>query len=414
VDDTTTPFFNPFDPEFHRNPYGQYKSLRERSPVLRGPFGLNILFTYEDVSRVLRGTAFSINDPRGFSSMPEFQLESVFGEWAERGAHTILNLDPPDHTRLRGLLSSAFTSRVIETLRDDVERLVNNAIDGMVANQHDTGQPCDAIDRLAVPVPFAVISDLIGLPEHGRDDLRAWSHTLTKALEPIVLPDEAAAIREAGDEILGYVTELVSWKRRNMSEDLLSGLLIAEQAGERLTDDELVDQLILLFIAGHETVASLIGNGILNLIEQPEQFDLLRNSPTPKRGLAVEELLRYDAPVQFARRIALEEGTISGEAIVPGDRLILCLGSANRDPKRFGSDAHQLRLDRAQATEHLAFGNGIHYCLGAALARLEGQIVFGLLAERCRRIELGTAEAHWNGRVVLRSLAELPLVLHLT
>jgi cytochrome P450 len=399
-------FLNPFEEGFFDDPYRQYARLRDEAPVHRSPLGPWTLSRYEDVSRLLRDPTLSVVDANA-SSDPAAALFAEAGvERQRRGRRAILNLDPPDHTRIRRLVSKAFTPSRIEALVPRVQDLVNGLLDDLAAD----GPVVDLIRGLAFPLPFAVISEMLGMPEADRVQLREWSHTLVKFLEPVVMPDEVPALIAAGDHMDAHLRAAIEWKRANPADDLLSALIAVEEEGDVLSEDELLDQVRLLYIAGHETTVNLIGNGTLALLRNPEQLELLREDPTLIVN-AVDELLRYDSPVQFSRRIALRDLEVDGHRIDRGSFVFTLLGAANRDPAHFGPDADHLDLRRRDAPHHLSFGGGIHHCLGAVLARTEARVAIGALVRRFPDLELATARPAWNGRMVLRGLDELPVAL---
>lgn len=247
------------------------------------------------------------------------------------------------------------------------------------------------------------------MPEGDRDELRAWSHTVTQVLDPVLAFQHAEEIFAAVDEMHRVILEAIAWKRGRHDDDLLSALIAAEDGGDVLSDAELVDNVSLLFLAGHETTVNLIGNGVAALLAHPDERRRLVDDPSLDAN-AVEELLRWDSPVQFSRRIALEPIEIGDQTISPGEFVTTVLGSANRDPRKFGLTADRLDLGRPDAREHVSFGSGVHHCLGAALARLEGQEAIGRLVRRFPGMELAGPVTH-NGRIVLRGLDELPVSL---
>jgi cytochrome P450 len=397
--------FNPFEPGYFENPYRQYAVLRERDPVHRSPLEVWILFRYEDIVRVLRDPSLSVQiDNAAPTARTQMFMEQAPAEAQQRGAHSILNIDPPDHTRLRRLVSKAFTPKMVQSLRPRVETLVDDALDAMAKRGR-----ADVIADLAFPLPFTVISEMLGMPEGNRDEVRGWSHTLTKTLDPILSPEEVQAALAAADNMLAHVQDVAAWKRERPADDLLSGLLVAEDEGDRLSEVELLDQVILLYIAGHETTVNLIGNATLALLRHPEQRAKLRSDPDLDAG-AVEELLRYDSPVQFSRRITLDELDVDGTTIPAGSFVLTCLGSANHDAERWGATADTIDLARPDAGQHMSFGNGIHHCLGSSLARVEGQVAIGALVRRFPDLELA-GDPERNGRVVLRGLDALPVTL---
>ncbi|MEX1007331.1 MAG: cytochrome P450 [Acidimicrobiia bacterium] len=406
------PTFNPLDPGFSANPYPQYRLMVEQNPVQRSLFGPWMLFRYDDCFRFLRDPTLSVEDASVEGVNPRAELRAqVLGDRARRGTRSILSIDPPDHTRIRGIVQRVFTPRAIERLAPRVQELVDDALDAVVTRGN--GKPdadMEVVGDLAFPLPFQVISDMLGMPDADRDELRGWAHTLTLGLEPVLAQLHINDIMEASDHMTDHVLEAIEWKRAHPADDLLTALIDAEHEGERLTADELVDQVVLLFVAGHETTVNLIGNGTLALLRNRAQLERWQRDPSIAAS-AVDELLRYDSPVQFSRRVTTADVEIEGRTIAAGTFVFVVLGSANRDPAHWGDDADTLDLTRSGAAQHLAFGSGIHHCLGAALARLEGRIALGTLVERFPGMELATSELEWNGRLVLRGLDELPVAL---
>ena len=407
-DADSLPQFNPFEPGFSENPYPQYRRLLDQHPVQESPFGPWMLFRYDDCFRFLRDPKLSVEDTAVQGANPRAELrEQVLGDRAARGTRSMLNIDPPDHTRIRGIVQKVFTPRAIERLAPRVQELVDDAIDAVVAR----GDTMEVIADLAFPLPFQVISDMLGMPEGDRDELRARAHTLTLGLEPTLAAQHFDDIIEASDLMTDHVLDAIEWKRAHPADDLLTALIDAEHDGERLTADELVDQVVLLFVAGHETTVNLIGNGTLALLRNRAQLERWQRDPSLATS-AVDELLRYDSPVQFSRRVTTSDVEIDGQTIDAGKFLLIVLGAANHDPAHWGDDADTLDLARAGAAQHLAFGSGMHHCLGAALARLEGRIVLGTLVDRFPHIELAADEPHWSGRLTLRGLDNLPVALN--
>jgi cytochrome P450 len=402
---------NPFEPGFFDDPYPQYRRVREQDPVHLSPIGAFALFRYEDVHRVLRDPSLSVEErhmmPLVAAQDPE--IEAMIAERRETGgSHSMLNVDPPDHHRLRRLVSKVFTPRTIEELRPRIQQLVDEHLDAAIA----TGTDVDLIADLAFPLPFIVISEMLGIPE-GRDrsQLREWSGAVVKTFDPILTREEILASFEAMDNINEYINEVIAWKREHPSDDLLTALIAAEDEGDRLSEVELIEQVLLLYIAGHETTVNLVGNGTLALLRNRDQRDLLVTDPSVDATF-VDELLRYDSPVQISRRITLAPYEIGGKTIDTGSIVMTCLGSANRDAEKWGPSADQLDLRRADARDHMSFGGGFHSCLGAHLARLEGQVAISTLFRRFPNVELATDHVEHNGRIVLRGLAELPVTLN--
>jgi cytochrome P450 len=402
--------FNPFAPGFAENPYEEYRVERESEPIQQTPFGPWIVFSHAESVQLLRDVTLSVDvrkameilgeDPRDRAKM----RAELFPDKAPREDTSILNIDPPDHTRLRKLVSSVFTPRRVADLAPMIERIVDEHLDAVA----DRGE-MDLIADLAFPLPFAVISEMLGMPDGDSAQLREWSHTLVKILDFTIGPEELMAAVVAGENLREHIANVIEWKRSNLGDDLLSALILAEDNGDVLSDIELVDQVNVLFIAGHETTVNLIGNGTWALLQNRHQLELLRDDPSVETT-AIDELLRYDSPVQISRRITLEPIQIGGHDVAAGTFVLTSLGSANRDPAVFGSTADQLDLRRADAARHLAFGSGTHHCLGASLARMEGTIAITRLIRRFPELQaIGTPA--WNGRLVLRGMDSLQLSL---
>ena len=400
---------NPFEPGFFDDPYSQYRLVREQDPVHLSPIGAFALFRYDDVHRVLRDPHLSVEDRhmKPLAATEDPDIEAMIAERREGGTHTMLNLDPPDHHRLRRLVSKVFTPRTVEELRPRIQQLVDEHLDVARA----AGPAVDLIAALAFPLPFIVISEMLGIPEsRDRAQLREWSGAVVKTFDPILTREEILASFDAIDNINAYINEVIAWKREHPSDDLLSALIAAEDDGDRLSEIELIEQVLLLYVAGHETTVNLIGNGTLALLRHRSQLELLATD-TAVDATFVDELLRYDSPVQMSRRVTLAPYEIGDKTIEPGSILMTCLGSANRDPDKWGGTADDLDLRRVDARDQMSFGGGFHSCLGAHLARLEGQVAITTLVRRFPSVDLATDAPRWNGRIVLRGLAELPVTL---
>lgn len=400
----TAAIYNPFEPGFTDDPYPQYQLLRETDPVHQSPFGLWVLFGYDDVVRLLRDPELSVEDANANPTALTQAMDEMLTDMPPQGALSMLDRDPPDHTRLRRLVSKAFTPRMIEELAPRIGALVDESL----ASMQESGGG-DVIAELAFPLPFQVITELLGMPATDSVQLREWSGLLVRLLEPVADPDLLRAVADAGRNMTALVLDAIEWKRRHPADDLLSALIAAEEQGDALSADELAAQVMLLYIAGHETTVNLVGNGTLALLRHPDQLERLRDDPRLGAS-AVDELLRYDSPVQMTRRIAMKEIELGGRTIEKGAFMVLVLASANRDPVHFGEGADGVDVGRAEAKTHVSFGGGHHLCLGAALARLEGRIALTALAQRFSRIELVTAPT-WNGRINLRGLETLPVAV---
>ena len=401
----TTVSYNPFEPGFVEDPYTQYAAMREADPIHRTPLDFWVLFRYDDILRFLKDPSLSVEDRNANPTAIDQMIQQVVGDRTEgRGERSMLSRDPPDHTRLRKLVTKAFTPRVIEELRPRVATLVDELLEA--AGERGS---FDVIHDFAFPLPFAVISEMLGVPAADGEKLREWSGLIVRTLEPIVDMELVKRIVDASDNMFDHVSELIAMKRKEPGDDLLSALIAAEEHGDVLSDNELVEQVVLLYIAGHETTVNLIGNGVLALLRNRDELRRLQNDPALIPG-AIEEFLRYDSPVQMSRRITLTEIEVDGRSIEKGAFCALVLASANRDPARFGDDADRLDVARADAHQHLSFGGGAHYCLGAALARLEGQVAIGSLIRRFPDLEIA-GELSYNGRLNLRGLEVFPVVL---
>ena len=397
--------FNPFAPGFFEDPYPQYKMLRDEDPVQDHPLGFWFVSRYDDVSRLLKaGLSVEVGNlgPTEFSRQIEY-----FGEEGNAGALNLsmLDRDPPDHTRLRSLVTKVFTRRAVAALEPRIVRLVDEALDRMAAKGTS-----DLVEELAFPLPFAVISEMLGMPPTDHARIRELSGTLVRSLEIVADEETARAIMAADAELTGITRDLIAWKRDHPADDLLTALIAAEHDGQVLDGDELVAQVVLLYVAGHETTVNLIANGVTALLRNPDQLALLRARPDLAAN-AVEEFLRYDSPVQQTRRITTEPYAVAGKEIPAGTFVLACLASANRDERFFGPDAGALRIDRPEARHQVSSGAGPHHCPGAGLARLEGRDAVSRLVRRFP--ELGLAgEPVWNGRINLRGPAKLPVTVH--
>jgi len=389
--------FTPFDPAFQRDPYPFYRRLREADPacyVDHNGWGFFFLTRHADVSAALRdprlGRAPSRPSEAYLASVPEGYrpVLRLINDW-------MLLRDPPDHTRLRSLVNRAFTPRVVENLRPRVRQIADELLD-RVAGQGEM----DLIADLAFPLPVIVIAELLGIPPADRELFRRWSNVL---VENIDLNQSDASLR-AGSLVAGelsdYLRAMIADRRRAPRDDLLSGLVAAEERGDRLSEAELIANCALLLAAGHETTVNLIGNGVLALLRAPGEWARLGAEP----GLlpnAVEELLRYESPVQLTFRDALEELELHGRRVCPGQQVCLALGAANRDPAAF-AEPDVLDVARPEAGRHLAFAAGIHYCVGAALARTEGQVALERLLARAPGLRLAEPDPPLRDTVALR------------
>ncbi|MCU0267979.1 MAG: cytochrome P450 [Acidimicrobiales bacterium] len=397
-------------PDGRADPYPTYRWLLEHAPVHRSGFGpMWFLSRYEDCRSVLRDphlvqpSTVLPGDPEPGAAVESQTM--LFGPRRTRespvATRSLLRLNPPDHTRLRGLVSRGFTPRRVEALRPAIEAMTDELLDAMAASGE-----VDVLDVLAFPLPVKVIGELVGVPPEDRDAFRPLVRTAASGLEPGLTDEQLAEVGRAADELQAYFRDLIATRRRDPRDDLTSVLLTAHDEADRLTEDEMVATLILVFAAGFETTTNLIGNGLVTLLRNPDELARLRADPglTP---LAVEELLRYESPVQFDARRAAEPTEVAGRVVETGEWVMTFLGAANRDPAVW-DDPDTFRIT-ARDTPVLSFGSGIHYCLGASLARLEGQVVFRRLLERFAHLELVEETPAWRNTFVLRGLDRLPV-----
>jgi cytochrome P450 len=389
--------FNPMDPEFVADPYPMYQRLRTEDPVHHSPMGFWVLTRYEDVVASLRDPRF-LKEPMIAAVMQRMGVQS-----ATIGL-SMLDRDPPDHTRLRGLASKAFTPKVVEALRPRVQEIVDGLLDRVERNGG-----MDLIEEFAYPIPVNVICEMLGVPVEDHERFKGWSLDLARGLDSIMLGPESEVARRSGrarEGLTEYMRGLIAQRRAAPRPDLLSALIAAEEAGDKLSEPELVATSILLLVAGHETTVNLIGNGMLALLRNPDQLRLLREQP-PLIATAVEELLRYDGPVQRTARAAMEDVTFSGVTIPKGEIVMPFIGAADRDPAQF-RDPERLDVTRTE-NRHVAFGLGIHFCLGAPLARVEGQIAINTLIKRLPNLALAVEHPEHRLSLTLRGLTALPV-----
>ena len=389
--------FNPIAARMLRNPYPVYARLRKRSPVHRSRVLNAWVFTrYADVEAILR-------DFRRFSNRPDSvspdrrRRRSV----PPRADWTMLFLDPPDHTRLRSLVNQAFTPRVVDALEPHVRTVMHELLDAV-----DDPAGFDLMRAVAGPLPVIVIAEMLGVPPEDRARFAEWSHARARILEPLVGARERALAEAAGKAFDAYFLPIIQARRREPRDDIVSALAQAEEAGDALTERETLTMLRLLLIAGNETTTNLIGNGVLALLEHPEQKRLLREDAS-RIPAAVEELLRFDTPVQLDLRGVVEDCEMRGVPLRRGEPAVLALGAANRDPEVF-DEPDRLDLGRSRGS-NISFGRGIHHCLGAPLARLEARVALEVLLERYASLRLVGKRPAFRRAIVLRGLDSLPV-----
>jgi cytochrome P450 len=393
-----------FTLENRRDPHPLYHRLRAEQPIAAGAEPEEYVLTrYADCEAVLRDARWSSSpDHRGDLQT----VADVRTNAADVGMKTLLFLDPPDHTRLRRLVSKAFTPRRVEQLRSHVSEIGASLLADV-----EPRRPFDMIATLAYPLPVIVICELLGVPVSDRHQFEGWSSDATRLLDGNIDEEQFNRGLTATMYFINYFNFLFEERRANPGDDMLTDLLAAEEEGDKLTEEELRSIVLLLFLAGHETTMNLIGNGLFALLQHRDQWDLLCSDPDGLAASAVEELLRYDGPVHVTGRIATTDLEVNGHAFPAKSSVITLLAAANRDPERF---EHPDKLDITRTdNQHLTFSQGIHYCLGAALARLEGQVVFADLAKRWPELQLAAPpeEIEYRDHFVLRGLKALPVVV---
>jgi cytochrome P450 len=399
---TTAPLFNPLAPEFIRDPYPYYARLRTTDPMHVTQFGPFVASRHAEASLVLRdkrfGKDFVERTIRRYG--PKIMEEPIFRSMS----HWMLQQDPPDHTRLRGLVVKAFTARRVEDMRPRIQQIVDETLDRLAPQGR-----MDLIEDFAFRLPVTIICDMLGIPEEHRELFYKGSRDGGRLLDPVPLSRQEIEQANAGNAMSQmYFQQLFELRRRSPGEDLTTQLVQAEEDGNKLTNEELTANIILLFGAGHETTVNLIGNGLLALHRNPDQLALLKTNPDLITN-AVEEFLRYDSSVQLAGRVALEDiEDLGGKKIPKGESVFCLLGSANRDPAVYPDRPDQLDITRPNVRP-LSFGGGIHFCLGAQLARIEAEIAISTLLRRLPDLRLDDAEnPQWRPTFVLRGLKALP------
>jgi cytochrome P450 len=384
------------DGSFQANPYPIYQQLRENAPVFWFPFpggtgGMWLVTRYNDVARMLK------EEQRLTKNISRV----LPAEQAGPPVRDLLRLDPPDHTRLRSLVNQVFTPRRIKEMEPRIRQIAA----GLLDSARQRGE-MDFMSDFAVPLPIIVIAELLGVPQEDWAAFRAWSNDLARSFDAVNQTEE---IRKKGEEsgrmLIGYLSDLVRQRREQPRADLITGLVQARDGGDRLSEEELLEMCQLILIAGHETTVNLLGNGMLALLQNPDQAERLRQQPELLES-AVEEMLRYESPVQRGTiRFTLAPLEVAGQVIESGQQISAVIGSANRDPDQF-PDPDRFDIAR-QPNRHLAFGRGIHFCLGAPLARTEARLAFDLLVHGFPALEMVDEKADWSSNTFLRGLNSL-------
>ena len=399
---TSEPLFNPLAPEFIRDPYPHYARLRTTDPMHLTPLGMYVASRHAEASLVMRDKRFGKDYPERTKRRygPDIMSEPIFRSFSL----TMLQQDPPDHTRLRGLVVKAFTARRVEDMRPRIQQIVDETLDRIIPQGK-----MELIEDFAFRLPVTIICDMLGIPEEHRELFYTGSRNSGRILEPVPLSPEEIKQGNATNAMTEmYFQQLFELRRKNPGDDLTTQLVQAEEDGSKLSNEELTANIVLLFGAGHETTVNLIGNGLLALHRNPDQLALLKANP----GLitnAIEEFLRYDSSVQMTGRVALEDiDNLGGKKIPKGESVICLLGSANHDPAVYPDRPDSLDITRPKIRP-LSFGGGIHLCLGAQLARIEAEVAIATLLRRLPDLRLDDAEnPEWRPSFVLRGLKQVP------
>ncbi len=397
--------FNLFDPKFNANPYPTYHRLRESEPVHRYFVGGDWIVTrYADVKAVLKSGCVRTDDrPKSIQERNKYlqDKEKNLNTLAYTTSRFLFYMNPPDHTRLRALVGKGFSPVVVERMRPHIQEIVDELLDKV---RHKGSM--DIVADLASPLSVSVISRLLGIPKEAQQQLHQWTNVLSRILDPLVSLEEYEAMNKATEEIQEYLRTLIAEREKTPQEDLISNLIAAKEQNDRLSQKEILAVCTLLFGAGEETTGNTIGNGMLALLQHPNQMELLKREPTMIQS-AVEEIIRYDSAIQMLTRIATDNLEIGNQTIKAGEKIVLCLGAANRDPAQF-PEPDQLNINR-NPNHHVAFADSIHYCLGAALARVEAQIAINTLIQQFPDLKLASNQMEWRHSIVLRGLKALPI-----
>ena len=389
--------YNPLSRQTAQDPYPVYAALRERDPVHRSGLMNAWLFTrHADIDTILRDHRRFGNDPRKGNLSRRQRANLPADE-----EFTMLFLDPPDHKRLRALVNKAFTPKAVNALEPHIRKLL-----GALLDEIDDPAGFDLMQAVAQPLPVIVIAEMLGVPPEDRAQFKVWSDQRARTLEPSIDARERALAETANQSLNEYFRPIIEERRAAPKDDIVSALAQAEEEGDRLTEREMLNMLRLLLIAGNETTTNLIGNGVLALLRYPDQLQRLREDPSLIPS-AVDELLRFDSPVQTDFRRVLEDCEVNGFPLKKRDNIVVLLGAANRDPDVF-EEPDRLDVGRGDRS-HLSFGRGIHHCIGAPLARLEGRIVLEVLLERFSQISLRGENPRFRNSIVLRGLESLPV-----
>ena len=408
-DKATLPQFNPFSAEYRANPYPILDLYRTQDsihwgvPALPDLPGSWYFFRFKDVMQVFKDARFSSDMSQ---VLPADQIPARLKAFGDPNSAPMIFRDPPAHTRLRSLVNKAFTPQIMEAFRPRIEAVATELLEQAIA-ENQSGR-LDLVSSFAFPLPVVVISEMLGVPSQDRTRFKEWSSAIIAAVDMLQKPEIYQRAGIALRELHGYLAGVLAERRQNPQDDLMTALAQAEEQGGKLTEREIFSTCSLLLSAGHETTANLIGNSVLALSAHPEQWQMLKDDPTLIPN-AVEEFLRYDSPAQTSSRWVTQDMEWDGRQLKKGDNVYVMLGAANRDPAQF-ENPNELDI-RRPLSRHSAFGLGIHFCLGAPLARLEGQIALTTLMRHLPNLALQTDSLEWHDTVVVRGLKSLPVVL---
>jgi len=395
--------FNPFLPEFHQNPYPFYHQLRMFDPTHKSFFGAWVLTRYADVRAVLRDSRFrsdevpnQIKDKKRYFKDPTsvLTLATITSKW-------LFFLDPPDHTRLRSLLNKFFSTQWIESMRP----LIQSTVDDLLDNVRYQGY-MDIIADFSAPLPVIIIANMLGIPSRDHKQLNQWSTMLSRILDPLLSLETYEEMGKVVIQFKKYLQQLIAERRVRREDDLISRLIIIQEENRSFSEEELLATCMVLFVTGEETVVNLIGNGMAALFQHSQQMEKLINTPSLIKN-AVDELLRYDSPLQQTARIANCDIRINNKVIRAGEKVLVSLGAANRDPDQF-HNPDILDIERIN-TQHVGFGGGIHNCLGITLARVQAQIAINSLLQQLPLLKLNINRLEWQEHIALRRLKSLPV-----
>jgi pimeloyl-[acyl-carrier protein] synthase len=398
---TTAIRFNPFQPEFHQNPYPTYEYLRREDPIHRSFLNAWVITRYADVEAILKDARFQVDDlPQRLIQKSHYLKQGNLDPLAQTIHKWLFFLEPPDHNRLRGLVSKAFSPVTIEGMRTEIQVIANQ----LLAKVQPTGQ-MDIIKDLASLLPAMIVTRILGLPPEDYPKLVRWSYNLFFVFDQPMSLQGYQKQNQMAIEAREYLTEIITRLEKQPNDGLISRLIAARDEDRTITQDEIIGFCIMLLIVGQETTKSLTGNAMVALLRHTEKLAELKQNPDLIKN-AIEELLRYDSPVQVIARLATENVEMGDKTIQAGDKVILCIGAANRDPEQFTNPD---QLDFTRRNYSLPFGGGIHFCLGAFLARVQGQIAINAMLQGLPHLQLNTETLDWRESITLRGLKTLPV-----